>query len=89
MPVVTIGEHFEVVLPAELCEKMGLKPGDKVNVRLDPAGDFPETGEPLSPETEAAIERAMRDMKEGRVSPPLRSDEEIDAYLKKLESDNR
>lgn len=87
MPLMKIGEHCEVVLPKELLDKLNLKPGDYIDLVPRHPQDFPETDEPLDPETEAALREAEEDVRVGRVSPRLRTSEEIAEYFRKLRED--
>jgi AbrB family looped-hinge helix DNA binding protein len=36
--IVTLGERGRLVIPAELRHQLGLEPGDRLILRLDPAG---------------------------------------------------
>lgn len=35
MNIVTVGRRFQVVIPKEIRERLGLRPGDKLEVRID------------------------------------------------------
>ena len=84
MPVVKVGTHNEVIIPQDVCEQLGVKPGDLVQVTFQPVADVPYTDEPLGPEAAASIEAGLKDIESGRVGPPLRTKEELHDYLDNL-----
>ena len=85
MTLVRIGPNHEVVIPKRVRTKLGINPGDYVEVKLrdqtamiTPRQEsFPETNEPIGPKTRAAIRRALKDVEEGRVYGPFETAEEL------------
>ena len=94
MALVKIGSKHQVVIPKTVFAEMGLAPGDYVDIstnrghavikRKKVVDDFPETDEPIGPKTRAGIQQGLKDIAAGRVSKPLRTSEEIQAYLDSL-----
>ena len=93
MPLVKVGPKHQVVIPKEVRDKLGVQPGDYVEVafkrnqavikRKKIVDDFPYTDEPIGPETEAGIREALQEVKEGKVFGPFRNMEECIADLHK------
>lgn len=94
MPLVKVGSKHQVVIPKDVRTKMGVKPGDYVEIsfnrnqavikRKKVVDDFPYTDEPLGPETQAALRQALKDVAEGRVYGPFKTAEEVQAHLDSL-----
>ena len=94
MPLVKVGPKHQVVIPKEVREKLGVAPGDYVEVafkrnrvvieRKKIVDDFPYTDEPLGPKMAASLREALEVVREGKVSKPLRTDEEVQRYLDSL-----
>ena len=94
MALVKIGTKHQIVIPKAVFAKMGLAPGDYVDVsanrghavikRKKAVDDFPETDEPLGPKLRASINRALKDVEAGRVSGPFRTMDELQAHLDSL-----
>jgi len=83
MPLVKIGSKNQVTIPKEVRDRLGVAPGDYVEVdfrrdkavikRKSPVGEFPETDEPIGPETRANLRQALKEVKEGKVIGPFSS----------------
>ncbi len=81
MTLVRIGPNHEVVIPKRVRAKLGISPGDYVEVSVRERTamitprqeDFPETDEPLGPKTREGIRLGLKDVEEGRVSKPFSS----------------
>lgn len=84
MAVIKIGEHNEVVVPKDVRERLGVKPGDFVKVTFESVETVPYTDEELGPETRESLRQAEEDLKAGRVTGPYRTAEEVQAYLDSL-----
>lgn len=81
MVLVRKGPNHEVVIPKPVCAKLGMNPGDYVEVSVQEHAalitpcqeDFPETDEPIGPKTLEGIRQGLKDAEEGRVSGPFSS----------------
>ena len=91
MPLVKVGSKHQVVIPKKVRDKLGVKPGDYVEIafqknqavlkRKKVVDDFPITDEPIGPKTRAGIRQALKEMKEGKVIGPFESAEELIQHL--------
>jgi len=91
MPVVRVGSKHQVVIPKAVRTKLGVKPGDYVEIsfrrksavikRKKVADDVPYTDEPIGPKTRAAIQQALDEVEEGKVEGPFHSAEQLVAHL--------
>ncbi len=84
MAVVRLGSRNEVVIPKKLRDELGVRPGDMIEITVRAVDHFPETDEPIGPETEAGIRAGLDDLANGRVSDPLRTDDELRAHFDRL-----
>ena len=94
MALVKIGAKHQIVIPKAVFAKMGLAPGDYVDVSANrghaviklkkAVNDFPETDERLGPKMRASINRALKDVEAGRVFGPFHTAEELLAHLASL-----
>lgn len=84
MPVVKVGKDNKVVIPKEVRERLGLKPGDFVQAKFERVVEVPYTDEPLGPKARAALREAQKDIEAGRVSGPFKTAEEVQAHLDSL-----
>lgn len=83
MPLVKVGPKHQVVIPKAVREKLGVDPGDYVEVAFENnqavikrkkiVDDFPISDEPIGPKTRARIRQGLKDLKEGRISGPYSS----------------
>ncbi len=90
MALVRVGTKHQVVIPKAVFSKLGLAPGDYVDVSLRKneavikrkrvVDDFPVTDEPLGPKERAALRRGLKDLAQGRVSGPFRTAKELQAH---------
>ncbi len=91
MPLVKVGPKHQVVIPKEVREKLGVDPGDYVEVtfehnqavikRKKVSDDFPVTDEPIGPETRAGISQGMREAAAGEVLGHFGSAKELIHFL--------
>ncbi len=91
MPLVKIGSKHQVVIPKPVFAKLGLTPGDYVEItaqknqavikRKKVVDDFPTTDEPIGPKTRAAIRQGLKEIKEGKAHGPFKNAEELIADL--------
>jgi AbrB family looped-hinge helix DNA binding protein len=98
MPLVKIGTHHQVVIPKEVRGKLGVRPGDYVEISFESnqavikrkkiVDDFPVTNEPISPKTEAGIRQSLKEIEEGKVVGPFDTAEDLQAHLDSLKKDN-
>jgi AbrB family looped-hinge helix DNA binding protein len=92
VPLVKVGPNHEVVIPKNVRTKLGVNPGDYVEVSLQKKAalltprqeTFPETDEPLGPKTRAAISRGLKDVEAGRVSGPFKTAADVQRHLDSL-----
>lgn len=82
MPVIKIGEHNEVVIPKDVRDQLGVKPGDLVQATFQPVVDVPYTDESLGPEARASLEAGLKDVEEGRTYGPFDSAQDLIKHLK-------
>ena len=92
MPLVKVGPKCQVVIPKNVRRKLDIKPGDYVeisvqrtNARIKPMQVVERyTDEPLGPKTRAGIRQGLKDIKEGKVSGPFDTAEDVQAHLDSL-----
>lgn len=94
MALVRVGTKHQVVIPKDVFSKLGLAPGDYVDVsvrkneavikRKRLVDDFPVTDETIGHKTKAAIRRGLRDLAKGKVSGPFSTAKELQAHLDSL-----
>ena len=93
MPLVKVGSKHQVVIPKKVREQLGIEPGDYVEISHIKSGamikrkalvDVPETDEKLGPKTRAGIKQALKEMKEGKAAPLLRTQKELREYFDTL-----
>lgn len=82
MPVIRVGDHNEVVIPKDIRDELGVKPGDMVQVKFERVEDFPYTDEPLGPEARKALEEGLKDLEEGRTYGPFETAAELIKHLR-------
>lgn len=91
MPLVKVGPKHQVVIPKAVREKLGIDPGDYVEVafehnqavikRKKVIDDFPVTDEPIGPETREGIRQGMEEAAAGNVVGRFGSAKELIHYL--------
>ncbi len=91
MPLVKVGPKHQVVIPKGVREKLGVEPGDYVEVafehkqavikRKKVIDDFPVTDEPIGPKTRARIRQGMKEAAAGNVVGRFGSAKELIHYL--------
>jgi len=81
MTVVRIGDNNEVVIPEEIRDKLGVKPGDLVQARFERVDDS-EADEPMGPEAQASIEEGLKDVTEGREYGPYDNAADLIRHLR-------
>ena len=92
MPLVKVGSKHQVVIPKDVRTKLGVHPGDYVEIALgeNQAIIKPKkvvdsyTDERIGAKTKAAIQQGLRDVADGRVSKPLRTAGEVQVHLDAL-----
>lgn len=94
MPLVKVGTKHQVVIPKAVRDKLGVHPGDYVEILFDRnqavlkrkkiVDDFPHTTEAIGPKTKARIREGLEDIEEGRVGPELGSKKKLRGYLDDL-----
>ena len=99
MALVRVGTKHQVVIPKAVFSKLGLAPGDYVDVsirkneavikRKKIVDDFPISDEPIGPKTRATIRRGLKDLELGNVSGPFRTAKELQAHLDSLKKKRR
>lgn len=91
MALVKVGSKHQVVIPKDVFAKLGLAPGDYVEVsfrkneavikRKKFVDDFPFTDEPIGPKTRAKIAQGLKELAEGKAYGPFRTAQELIADL--------
>ena len=99
MALVRVGTKHQVVIPKAVFPKLGLAPGDYVDVSIHKneavikqkriVDDFPVTDEPLGSKMRASLRRGLKDLAEGRIHGPFRTAKELQAYLDSLKKPRR
>ena len=99
MALVRVGTKHQIVIPKDVFSKLGLVPGDyvEVSVRKNEAvikrkkivDDFPITDEPIGPKTQAALKRGLKEIAQGKVHGPFRTAKELQAFLDSLKKKRR
>lgn len=92
MPLVKVGTKHQVVIPKAVRTRLGVKPGDYVEIVLgkNQAIIKPKsivdrwTDEPIGPLTRAGIKRGLKDAARGRVTKPKKTAKQVRAHLDKL-----
>ena len=82
MPVIKVGKDNEVVIPKDVLERLGAKPGDLVQAEFERVIDVPYTDEPLGPDAQASLEEGLKDVEEGRTHGPFDSAKDLIKRLK-------
>jgi AbrB family looped-hinge helix DNA binding protein len=87
MPLVRVGTKHQVVIPKAVFSKLGLRPGDYVDIsvrrnrailtRKKVVDDFPVTDEAIGPKTRAAIRRGVKDIKAGKGRGPFKNAKDL------------
>jgi len=75
MPVSKLGQRRQVVIPKDICEELGLKQGDFVEVICDPENGtvvikpktLVDSDDILTPREEAIVRKAEQEIKRGEV----------------------
>ncbi len=75
MPVSKLGQRRQVVIPKDICEELGLKQGDFVEVTCDPENGtvvikpkkLVDPDDILTPREEAIVRKAEQEIKRGEV----------------------
>ncbi len=90
MPLVKVGSKHQVVIPKDVRTKMGVKPGDYVEIALHKGQavikpkkvvDVPHPDEPVGPKTRAGIGQALTEVAEGKVEGPFSTAQELVEHL--------
>lgn len=99
MALVRVGSKHQVVIPKDVFAKLGLAPGDyvEVSVRKNEAvikrkrvvDDFPIIDEPIGPKMRASINRARKEIAQGKVHGPFRTKIELQDFLDGLKTKRR
>jgi AbrB family looped-hinge helix DNA binding protein len=94
MPLVKVGPKHQVVIPKEVRNKLGVSPGDYVEVafrrnqavikRKRIVDDFPYTDEPIGPKTRTGVLQGLKDIEDGNVSGLFRTAAEVQRHLDSL-----
>jgi len=94
MPLVKVGSKHQVVIPKNVRDQLGVKPGDYVEMtykknqavlkRKKIVDDFPITDEPIGPKSRAGIRQGLKEMRQGKVGPRLKTKKELQEYLDDL-----
>ncbi len=93
MPLARVGARHQVVIPKAVFSKLGLVPGDyvEVSVRNNRAvitrkkfvDDSPVTDEAIGPKTQASIRRGLKEIKARKGRGPFRNAKELIADLRR------
>lgn len=75
MPVSKLGQRRQVVIPKDICEELGLQPGDFVEVTRDPENGtvvikpkkLVDADDILTSREEAIVRKAEQEIKRGEV----------------------
>ena len=99
MALVRVGARHQVVIPRDVFSRLGLSPGDYVDVsvrnneavikRKRIVDDFPATEEPIGPKRRATLKRSMREVAKGKVHGPFETPEQLKGFLDKLKRKRR
>lgn len=82
--IVKLGERNEVVIPDDELERLGVKAGDMVCIRVERyEEEFPYTDEPIGPEARAGIEEGLRELREGKGYGPFETADELIEHLER------
>jgi AbrB family looped-hinge helix DNA binding protein len=91
MPISKLGQRRQVVIPKEICDELGLKEGDFVEVTstegkvIIKPKKVVDADEVLTPAQRAVIDKrlaeAEEDIKAGRVSGPFATVDELKQHL--------
>jgi AbrB family looped-hinge helix DNA binding protein len=87
MPLARVGTRHQVVIPKAVFSKLGLAPGDYVEVSLRKnhavltrkkfVDDFPISDEPIGPKTRLSIRRGRKEIKEGKGRGPFKNAKDL------------
>jgi len=83
MFLMKVGTNHQIVIPKGVRTKLGVKPGDLVEITLKrratpvKSKKLAEKDEPIGPKTRAAIRRGLKDVKEGRFFGPFNSADDL------------
>lgn len=93
MPLVRVGTKHQVVIPKAVFSKLGLAPGDYVDIsvrrnravltRKKLVDAVPTTDEPTGPKSRAALRRSLKEIKDGKGRGPFKSPKELIADLRR------
>jgi bifunctional DNA-binding transcriptional regulator/antitoxin component of YhaV-PrlF toxin-antitoxin module len=93
MSIIKVGPNHEITLPQKVCSALGVNPGDSLKITLHDKNSLllslqqnhiPMTKEPIGPKTYTSLQRALKDVEEGRVSSPFKSGPELIAHLDQI-----
>jgi AbrB family looped-hinge helix DNA binding protein len=87
MPLARVGTKHQVVIPKAVFSKLGLAPGDYVEVSLRKnqavitrkkfVDDFPTTDEAIGPKTRASIRQGLKELKAGKGRGPFKNAKDL------------
>jgi AbrB family looped-hinge helix DNA binding protein len=87
MPIARVGTKHQIVIPKAVFAKLGLAPGDYVEVSLRKnhavitrkkfVDDFPTTDEVIGPKTRASIQKGLKELKAGRSRGPFKNAKDL------------
>ena len=97
MALVRVGTKHQVVIPKAVFTKLGLAPGDYVEITAQKnqavikhkrvVDHFPATDEAIGPRTKAAIRQAFKEIKAGKGHGPFKNADELIADLHRRAGD--
>ena len=83
MPLVKVKTKYQITLPTELREVVGLEVGDLLEATAKKNTILLNPKVVVDRDAEAGIEQGLRDLRAGRTTPAFRSVKEFKAHLKK------
>ena len=92
MSLVKISPKHQVVIPKPVFDELGLNPGDLVDVSVAEGHIVVRPKKVLDaedawffePETQAELEKALKEVARGELSRPLRTQKELKDHLRKV-----